>query len=78
MDSGFYADENCINCQTCEKICPVNNIKMKKKKPVWQHNCEQCFACLQWCPKQAIQFGEHTIGNKRYRHPDVKAADLMI
>jgi len=24
-------------------------------RPVWQHHCEQCFACLQWCPKEAIQ-----------------------
>ena len=22
MDYGFYADESCINCGTCEKICP--------------------------------------------------------
>jgi MinD superfamily P-loop ATPase len=77
MDYGFYANEDCIGCGTCEKICPVDNIALVEGTPVWQHNCEQCFACLQWCPQSAIQFGD-TEGDIRYHHPDVDVSDLMI
>jgi len=78
MDHGFYSNEKCIGCRTCEKICPVKNIKILKKRPAWQHTCEQCFACLQWCPQSAIQFGKNTENNKRYHHPAVKSSDLMV
>lgn len=78
MDYGFQVNEECIGCGTCEKICPVSNIKFIGNKPCWQHNCEQCFACLQWCPRSAIQFGKNTENSKRYHHPDVRASDLMI
>lgn len=78
MDYGFYSDEKCVGCGTCEKVCPVDNIELIDKNPSWQHNCEQCFACLQWCPQSAIQFGNHTEGKNRYHHPCVTVSDLMI
>ncbi len=78
MDYGFHSNENCIGCRTCERICPVDNIKMVKKRPSWQHRCEQCFACLQWCPRSAIQFGKNTENSNRYHHPNIEASDLMI
>jgi len=78
MDHGFYADEKCIGCGTCKRICPVSNIDLIGKKPSWNRRCEQCFACLQWCPKTAIQFGKDMKNDKRYHHPDVKAEDLMM
>jgi ferredoxin/flavodoxin len=76
-DKGFYATEKCNSCELCVDICPVDNIEMKDRKPVWRHNCEQCMACIQWCPVEAIQHGEKTIKRKRYRHPDVKADELV-
>ncbi|MCB2357259.1 hypothetical protein [Clostridium estertheticum] len=39
--------------------------------------CEQCFACLQWCPQKAIQYGKKTAMRKRYHHPDVEIADIL-
>ena len=78
MDYGFYADESCINCGTCEKICPGGNIEMKNEKPSWTHKCEQCFACLQWCPKSAIQFGDNMKKQLRYHHPKVESTDLIL
>jgi ferredoxin len=78
MDHAFYPDENCIGCKTCAKVCPVENIKMIKNKPSWKHKCEQCFACLQWCPKSAIQFGKDTAGEKRYHHPAIKVKELFL
>jgi ferredoxin len=77
-DKSFWVNEKCTSCGTCEKICPVDNIKLANEKPTWLHHCEQCMACLQWCPAEAIQFGKKTEGRKRYRNPSVKATDLMV
>ncbi len=78
MDKQFTADSNCNGCGVCEQVCPVANIKMSEGRPVWQHHCEQCFACLHWCPQKAIQYGKNTAGKTRYHHPDVTIKDMMV
>ena len=77
MDKSFWADAKCTGCRICEKICPVQNILMSEDKPAWQHHCEQCFACLQWCPETAIQYGKNTEKKKRYHHPEIKLQDML-
>ena len=77
MDYGFNCTVRCNSCSICSKICPVNNIKMADGRPVWQHHCEQCFACLQWCPEKAIQFRKGTFQCNRYHHPEVTLSDMM-
>ena len=77
MDKAFTVDDSCPGCGTCEKICPVGDIHMVNGRPEWQHHCEQCFACLQWCPNQAIQFRNNTTGQKRYHHPRVTLQDMI-
>jgi ferredoxin/flavodoxin len=77
MDVSFHFVEKCDGCRICERVCPVNNIKMVDNAPSWQHHCERCLACLQWCPKEAIQFDKDSIGRKRYHHPDVKLSDMI-
>ena len=77
MDHGFWSDEKCTGCGTCSRVCPVGNISMVRAKPVWNHQCEQCFACLHWCPQEALQFGEATEGRSRYHHPDVTILDIL-
>jgi ferredoxin len=77
MDHGFHCDGQCSACGICARICPVGNIKMVDGKPVWQHHCEQCFACLQWCPMKAVQFGSGTSNCKRYHHPGITLSDMM-
>ncbi|TFG13557.1 MAG: 4Fe-4S ferredoxin [Promethearchaeota archaeon] len=75
-DINFYADEKCNSCEICEKICPVNNIKIIDGRPQWQHKCQQCLACLHFCPQFAIQYGKKTIGRKRYHHPEITYKDI--
>ncbi len=75
-DKAFWVTEKCTSCGLCAKVCPVTDIVMTDGKPVWQHHCEHCMACLQWCPVEAIQYKKSTIGRKRYRHPAVKPADI--
>ena len=73
----FYADEKCNSCGVCEKICPVDNIKMVQGKPSWEDNCLSCFACIHWCPQKSIQIANLTKKMHRYHHPDVNLKDII-
>lgn len=77
MDKSFHVDEKCNSCGICEKICPAGNIEMVDGKPVWRGSCEQCLACIQWCPREAIQYGKKTHLYKRYHHPEVTLSEIM-
>ena len=76
LDEAFFATDRCNACGTCQKICPADNIEVKNGKPVWLHQCEHCTACINWCPKCAIEYGSKTAGRKRYHHPDIQMADI--
>lgn len=78
MDKGFWADARCNSCGICQKVCPVDNIKIEDGRPKWLGKCEQCLACLQWCPQEAIQYGKSTSGRKRYHHPEVNIKDIIL
>ncbi len=73
----FVADSKCTGCGVCVQVCPFNNITLADGKPSWGTECITCFACLQWCPKAAIQAGRITVKQKRYHHPDVKVSDVI-
>jgi Fe-S-cluster-containing hydrogenase component 2 len=77
MDQKFWVDEKCNACEICYKVCPAGNITMHDGKPVWHHRCEQCFACLQWCPQEAIQYGKKTPHYERYHHPEIHLKDIL-
>ncbi len=73
----FAPDVNCNGCGTCTKVCPMDNITLVGNKPSWGKNCALCFACLQWCPKEAIQAGKITVNKNRYHHPDIEISDII-
>jgi ferredoxin len=77
MDKKFWADEKCNSCGICSQVCPATNIEMIMGKPSWLHRCEQCLACLQWCPQEAIQYGEKTVKYRLYHHPEVILKDML-
>lgn len=77
LDKSFFADENCNSCGICAKVCPAANVELKDGKPAWNNRCEQCLACIQWCPKMAIQYGKKTHAYERYHHPDIKLAEII-
>ncbi len=69
-DKKFTVDkEKCVSCGKCTKECPLNNISMADKKPVWNGNCTHCMACITCCPTEAIEYGEKSKGKPRYRCP---------
>jgi len=78
IDNNFLCDKDkCTACGMCERICPRENIKRPEGQPVWQHKCVECLGCLHICPVKAIDYGEITRSRKRYRHSEVKPAELL-
>jgi len=77
LDKNFLTDKDCNQCGICQKVCPVGNIDMNSGSPNWNGHCEQCFACLQWCPQKAIQYGKKTLIRNRYHHPNVQISDMI-
>jgi ferredoxin len=77
MDKKFWVDEKCNRCGICEKVCPAGNIALTDGNPRWNHHCEQCLACIQWCPKEAIQYGKKTSKYERYHHPEIALKDML-
>jgi len=75
-DKKFSVTDKCTSCGTCVAICPVKNIGLVDKKPVWKHHCELCCGCIHNCPVQAIQAGSATEKRLRYRNPSVTIEEL--
>lgn len=65
-DKGFTVNKACISCGKCSKNCPLNNVSMVDKKPVWMGNCTHCMACISSCPVEAIEYKNASKG--RHRH----------
>jgi ferredoxin len=74
---GFRLRAECNGCGLCVRLCPGKAIIMEKRKPVFSEGCEQCQACLNWCPRQSISFLRLRGGTKRYHHPEIKVEDLL-
>lgn len=76
---GIMADENCIGCGICTKVCPMQNIRLIDNKAVIENNCITCLRCFHWCPKEAIYMSkEETVARRfKYHHPDVKVTDFI-
>lgn len=69
-DKSIVVDDKCIGCGMCARVCPVNNIRIINHRPVFQHRCEVCFACDEWCQQRAIQHWSRAKGIK-YHHPSI-------
>jgi ferredoxin/flavodoxin len=72
----YNVSDDCRSCEICQSVCPVGNIELKEGKPAFGANCEQCMACIQWCPREAINYKDKTQKRKRYHHPDIRYQDL--
>jgi ferredoxin/flavodoxin len=77
MDRHYTVSDACTGCGICEKVCPVDNISPDGAgRPLFHHRCEQCVACIQFCPTRAINYKDRTQGRRRYTHPAIKFTDL--
>ena len=75
-DKDYTVSDDCVSCAICKEICPVNNIELTAGKPVFKHYCEQCMACIQYCPNRAINYKNKTQKRGRYTNPDVSYKEL--
>ncbi|MBN1439450.1 MAG: hypothetical protein JW929_08580 [Anaerolineales bacterium] len=80
----FYSDPECTGCGICEPVCLSGKIHLVEKRPVWKKDvrCYACFACINYCPRRAIQVESRfpirskTRENDRYHHPSVTYRDI--
>lgn len=64
----FVANDACVSCGMCERVCPVSAIRMEDGAPVWgKRHCMHCMACIQNCPVRGIDYGKSLQKKKRYR-----------
>lgn len=78
MKDDLYADEKCIGCGVCQRVCLAGKIRMDAGRPTWQDTvkCWHCSACLNFCPVQAAQIRTQTEKNGRYAHPFATIEDI--
>ncbi|MBC3798652.1 EFR1 family ferrodoxin, partial [Acetobacterium tundrae] len=77
MDKHYNVSDDCIGCGICKKVCPVGNVDLDdNNKPYFKHHCEQCVACIQYCPKKAINYKNKTQNRRRYTYPGIKYTEL--
>ena len=75
-DKSFKINKKCNSCGICLKVCPVNNIVIVDKKPLWLHKCENCLACYNYCPQRAIETSVVNKGNY-YKHPEISVVEII-
>ena len=71
----FFTKDNCNQCKTCEKVCPVNNIVVKEK-PLFMQNCQQCLSCIHNCPQKAIHL-ENEKSGERFSNQNVTLNEII-
>lgn len=62
----FHTTDRCIGCGKCARMCPINNIRIENRKPVWEKSCAHCMGCILNCPFEAIEYGNITQSKEKY------------
>jgi ferredoxin len=73
----FKVNEHCTKCGICAQVCPAQNIIVSPSEglaPIRSDRCEACFACIHWCPSNAI--GRVSGLHRHYHHPHIKPEQL--
>jgi ferredoxin/flavodoxin len=49
-----YRSSKCIQCLKCESACPMDAIKIDRKKVIDPQKCMLCATCVRSCPQRAL------------------------
>ena len=60
-------NNDCIKCQLCVQICPMNNLEYNNERIIHKSNCTLCYRCINKCPQKAITIFLHGKVKKQYR-----------
>lgn len=78
IGAAYSVSNSCVGCGICEKVCPINNIILEGGKPTFGTECQQCMACVQWCPNHAIDYENKASSRKRYHHPEITVKEVIF
>lgn len=62
----FSATDACISCGKCERVCPMDNVRLVDGHPEWGADCAMCLSCYHHCPERAIRYGSMTKGKGQF------------
>lgn len=69
----YLINDECIGCQACQIVCPVDAITGEKKElhSIGEQTCIDCGACGRICPAEAVldNFGILTVRIKKKQWP---------
>jgi ferredoxin len=75
-DKNFVIEDTCNGCNVCAKVCPVENIELINKRPVYKGKCISCLSCTHNCPNNAIRLkGEKS--KVRFINQNVTVKDII-
>ncbi len=77
VEGGFYTTDACTKCGVCEKLCKNGNIRLTEDGVVWGHDCQQCMACIMWCPNRAIWHPNVPERRRRYHNPNITLKEML-
>lgn len=76
--------DRCVECMTCERVCPHKNFSLTGEGVRFGGRCEFCLACVHNCPQKALTLKSDTPGRPgernpeaRYRNPNVSLMDII-
>lgn len=73
----FTVGDNCIHCGSCVAVCPVGNVRMQENIVIFGPDCQQCMACIQWCPEKAIDYMGLAKERERYHHVNISLSEMI-
>lgn len=71
----FSVQDNCIKCQKCIRICPVDNITITDDNIQFLDKCVACLGCYHRCPQKAIVY-KHRHKKDRYINPNIRESEI--
>ena len=76
---GILAEDTCVGCGRCVRVCPMDNIVLENGKALIGNHCATCLACFHWCPVEAIYMSkqENISRRSKYHHPGVTFEDIV-